>query len=113
MLSFVGIGDTQTKSQFPRLDSNKAVSVTSIECPTGSIILTRYDYEQNISFVSYEDERGLLFAVAKFESGKYAGVLILRQDKSVVFYEADKIKQTPKVCESLEAITAKINPNTF
>jgi hypothetical protein len=112
-LAFSGIVVSQTKSEFPKLEPEKAVGVNFFMCQSGPIALTEFEYENDVSYIAYTNKSGLLFAVGKFVKGEYAGVFILLPDKSVIFYEAKDVKKTPKVCETLDLVTPKANPQIF
>jgi hypothetical protein len=105
VLSIAGIGKPQELSTFPKLDETKAVGVGILSCPNAQILITQYDYENNITFVSYESDKGLLFAISKWVNEEYVGVYILRSKKFVAFYKASEDAKTPKACAALTDAT--------
>jgi hypothetical protein len=115
VLSLSGIGESQVKSQFPKLDKLDAVTIDLRNCtPNQLFSITLYHFDDSnghTDFYVYESG-STLFAIAKFLDEKFIGVYVLLSNKSVMFYKDSDPR--PSVCKALDALNLdETGQNTF
>ncbi|MFA6082645.1 MAG: hypothetical protein WC773_04550 [Patescibacteria group bacterium] len=111
VLSFGGIGDAQTKSQFPKVAAQNAIEVEIDICDDVIISITSYEKDGKLQYYVYE-VGNTIFAIVEFvPTSEQANVIYeLRSDKTVWKFipsEFGKLKGPCAVVKSLKLTNEK------
>jgi hypothetical protein len=117
LLSFGGIGESQTKSQFPKIDQKTAVGVIVEFCPDDTLItLTGFGIKDDLEFLVYSVD-SVVFAIVQFVKGdenlNASAIYVLRPDGIVEKYLPSEFKKIEKPCETRKALGLKNRNNNF
>jgi hypothetical protein len=114
ILSFNGVGETQVKSQFPKLNKQDIASVEFELCPDGNLFaIIGYEKDNDVIFYSYEIN-DVIFAVIEFtkSSDKAIAIYVLRRNKTVVKFVPEEFKKIEIPCNILKFLGLRSN-STF
>lgn len=114
-LSIDGIGESQTKSKFPKIDKDTAVNVEFDACPNGTLFtVTGYGKANDISFYVYEVD-DTIFAVIEFEpsSNKAIAIYILNTNKNVFKFTLETINKAGGPCATIADLKLINKRNVF
>ena len=114
VLSFGGIGNAQTKSQFPKFDKQDMVAVEFSNCEDVIVAITSFSKDNDLRYVTYE-VGDTLFAVVEFGPDKDQAIAIylLRPDKTVWKFVPIEFGKIESPCETIKSLKLKNERNKF
>jgi hypothetical protein len=117
LLSFGGIGESQTKSQFPKIDQKTAVGVITEFCPDDTLItLTGFGVNDAMEFIVYSVD-SVVFAVIQFAPGNEnlnaIAIYVLRPNGIVEKYLPSEFKKIESPCATRKALGLQNRNNNF
>jgi len=115
VLSIGGIGESQTKSQFPDIREQEAIDIEFSNCGDVIFSITGYGESKQIRYYVYEVST-TVFAVVEFapKSDQAIAIYILEPSKTVLkFVPSEFNKKLPGPCKTVEALNLKNERNKF
>lgn len=114
-IAFVGgIGETQTKSQFPKVDIKNAIGVEFSNCNDVIFSITAYSEADEFKYIVYE-VGNVVFAILEFDdtSDKAIAAFILQQNRSILKFKQSEFSKLGGPCKTIETLKLKNDHNTF
>lgn len=114
VLSIAGIGESQTKSQFPKTNKSDAVGVEFVNCEDVIFSITGYTQNNDLKYFVYE-VGNIVFAVIEFDpkSDQSIAIYVLQPDKTVLKFVPNEYNKLPRVCATIKFLQLTNERNKF
>lgn len=114
VLSIGGIGESQTTSQFPKLNVQDVISVEFGNCNDVVFSVVGYIKDNDLKYYVYEVS-DTVFAVIEFgiDPDQAVAIYILRPDKSVLKFAPAEFDKLDGPCKTIESLKLTNERNKF